>query len=77
MEVMSLEEDDYKSLFITQSDKVLNNDNVGISQESAKSDVMDYGLLAQAEGELPVYSDISDAEDFDIPSSQMNNKKER
>ena len=77
MEVMSLEEDDYEAMFITQSDKVLNQEDVGISQESGKSDEFEFGLNIQSEEVLPVYSDISDVDDFEIQSSQVNPEEKR
>ena len=75
MEFYSLEEDDGNELFITQEswdsgDKVLKvNENDGL----------DYECPNLTQGCHAKYSDISDDDDFQIPSSQIvdNNKRTR
>ena len=69
MNVLSLEDDDYEGLFITQSDPK----NVG-SQDFVSPCV---SLVSQKSNAEPIYENISDAEDFQIPSSQMVNVDER
>ena len=73
MDVFSLEEDDCEGLFITQS----GSNNPGNSYGSALvSDIRDFSspcasLVNQVRGENVVYSDISDEDDFQLPSSQV------
>ena len=77
-EVFSLE-DDYGDLFITQSDNILNVDSSQNDEKEEESGILsdpfDFSSpcvsLVSNEKE-PQYSDISDAEDFDIPSSQKH-----
>lgn len=73
-EVFSLE-DDYGDLFITQSDKIVNNNGVGSHSDGGiLPDPMDFSSpsvsLVSSESQSAQYSDISDDEIFDIPSSQ-------
>ena len=86
-EVFSLE-DDYGDLFITQSDNNLNVDssqNYKNEEESGiLSDPFDFSspcVSMISKQKEPQYSDISDAEDFEIPSSQKHgldeNEKKR
>ena len=77
MEVMSLEEDEYESMFITQSDRIINGNSAVISGESEKSDADDLDLPLEGQENIAMYSDISDAEDFQIPSSQVVEENER
>ena len=70
MELCSLEEDDYGDMFITQSDNnviplVANLDNES-QMIGGGADLMELG-----KAKCNQYSDISDVEDFDIPSSQQ------
>ena len=77
MSVFSLEDDECNGLFITQSDKIINN-----SYDSSENSILD--LMSEsdvgAEGSQnslvqAIYLDICDV-DFDIPSSQMVSKDE-
>ena len=82
MDVFSLEDDDCNDLFITQSsnsdesaEKVSNN-----VQILGKDTDFSSPLCSIVSGSKPAeaqYSDISDEEDFQIPSSQMNNMTTR
>ena len=80
MEVFSLE-DDYSDIFITQSDKVVNQEDNGIDESNGLiNDPMDFSspCVSLVSGKSDVhYSDISDDEAFDIPSSQKCNENER
>ena len=67
MELFSLEEDECNDLFITQTPT--NNGVSNVSSGDSVTDSRGDGGHAN-ENALPVYSDISDIEDFDIPSSQ-------
>ena len=68
MELCSLEEEDYGDMFITlESWKIVPlvpNFDVDCEMD-INSDVIEIGKTGQTQ-----YSDISDAEDFDIPLSQ-------
>ena len=72
MDVFSLEEDDGCGLFITQEPKKVNfvGDNVDLN-EDVNRDLVD--LMQNCEGEAPHYSDVSDDDFVDIPSSQLRN----
>ena len=79
MEVFSLE-DEYEGLFLTQSGSSVEKEKVGNSPICGNP--MDFqspcvSLRNLSAGENPVYSDISDAEDFDIPSSQVSEQEIR
>ena len=74
MDICSLEDDDYEGLFITQSDKVVQNADV---QEKSPifGDPMDFSaplvtLTGNCETNQCHYSDISDDDMELIPSSQ-------
>ena len=79
MEVFSLEDDDYGDMFITQS--------AGVSDNNSQKSViiggpMDFmspcsSLVSDDNVATNQYSDISDAEDFDIPSSQVTQNARR
>ena len=73
MEFFSLEDDDGDELFLTQRSAQDNKvcENVGIL-----GDPMDFSspctsIITPPPGQVPVYSDISDVEDFEVPSSQI------
>ena len=74
MEVFSLEDDDYGDTFITQTPS--SDSNVELSQENQiLGDPMDFQspcltVLNKDNVVTAQYSDISDTEDFNIPSSQ-------
>ena len=75
MEIFSLEEEDSAGLFITQGG-IVNNDNCG--NNSILGDPMDFkspcvSLVSQPKVNTNAaeYSDISDDDDFEIPSSQV------
>ena len=75
MEVYSLEDED-NSLFITQSDKSVNDDQDDSGILGMDSDFTS-PLCSFVSHNVPHYLDILDEEgDFDIPSSQMNEEKE-
>ena len=83
MELFSLE-DDYRDIFITQSDKVV-NDKVNESNESSGKSVifgdpLDFSSpcvsLVSSTSDVH-YSDISDDDNFDIPSSQKHDVTEK
>ena len=70
-----LEEDEYEGMFITQSDPKsveINNDKDKCNGESEmEASFLDLGSAeVAAKSTEPVYEDISDFEDFDLPSSQ-------
>ena len=74
MEICSLEDDDYEGLFITQSDKSLNNSGI-TGNSSILGDPMDFSsplvtLTPRGENKMPEYSDISDDELDPFPCSQ-------
>ena len=78
MDVFSLEDDDYDSLFITQLDTNNNGkDNTGVFGESVSGVLGDgtnflsprVSIVSQSASVPAQYSDISD-DDFNIPSSQ-------
>ena len=69
-----LEDDDPSGLFITQEPRKVdgNSDNFDINRGNGG----DYVDLSQgAVGEMPTYSDISDDDFVDIPSSQRQNRQ--
>ena len=71
-EVFSLE-DDYGDIFITQSDKVLHEDNSDKSDVEILPDPMDFSspcVSLVSKHNDAQYSDISDDDMFEIPSSQ-------
>ena len=78
MDVFSLEEDDCSELFITQSDpKVVQNS--GESDEcnnGASSSGSFMSLLMSSSSDFPQYEDISDDDDFEIPSSQIRTQSQ-
>ena len=72
MELFSLEEDDAKELFITQTPSV---EKSGINLAGLIGDGTDFvspcvSLVDCKEDKVAAYSDISDDEIFDIPCSQ-------
>ena len=73
MDQFSLEDDEYNSIFITQTPKAQKVDeyNVGILPNGN-----DFGspLVGLVSGSVAQYSDISEDE-FEIPSSQLNGTK--
>ena len=77
MEVSSLEDEDYGDMFITQSSSRVNvEENDGTN--SILGNEMDFAspcalLINRENVTVSQYSDISDVEDFQIPSSQANN----
>ena len=70
MEVFSLEDEDYENVFITQepTEVVDLQPNFEISQE-VDSEVQMLDMFI--ENSQPQYSDISDVDDCQIPSSQV------
>ena len=75
MKLFSLEEDDCNDLFITQESC---NDSVECKEKFLGGDPMDFGYLRSLiSSEGAQYSDISDDEFMDIPSSQKANTLER
>ena len=78
MEVLSLEDDEYEGLFITQSDRIVNgSDGGGISGVVNEGNSNAATSLSQADADVPMYSDISDDDAFEIPSSQQQIPVER
>ena len=70
MEVFSLEEDDCPELFITQSGSSdQNNGSINEYNDSILGDGLDFKSPC-ASLVRPVYSDISEDEDFTMPLSQ-------
>ena len=73
MEIFSLEEDTCDGLFLTQrssQDNFVNMGNQSGGEYEANSEmVMD--TVGPASSNVHAYSDISDAEDFQMPSSQI------
>ena len=76
MEMFSLQ-DDYRDVFIIQSDKIVNDGLVSNEENCEKdgdlsvlADPMDFSSLCTSLLGSTHYSDISD-DDFEIPSSQM------
>ena len=79
MDVFSLEEDSYEGLFLTQTSSVQQDE---IVNDRNNSDLMELGGDREDDGTAPnfsnaAYSDISDVEDFDIPSSQIQGESHR
>ena len=77
MELYSLEEDDARDLFITQTPCV---DNGGAHLSSLVEDEMDFSVplrsfVAGGQNANANYSDISDDDVFEIPCSQVDNTK--
>ena len=74
MDLFSLEDDDYNDIFITQTPSAthVGNSSNGAEGKGESEDEDNDGKIVQ-----PIYSDISDFEDFDIPSSQIPAKKPR
>ena len=73
MDVFSLEDDDVSGLFLTQSsDKSVSqvNDSVILKDPFDFSSPC-VSLVSQPKPNDVLYSDISDSEDFNIPSSQI------
>ena len=73
MEVFSLEDEDYGDMFITQSSDI---SNVNSQKSEIIGDPMDFtspcsSLVTGGNITGNQYSDISDADDFDIPSPQV------
>ena len=68
MNLCSLEDQDYNELFITQEARNI----VPLVQNDDGDFEMDLGvdLLEIGKGNKPHYSDISDADDFEMPSLQ-------
>ena len=82
MDVFSLEDDDCNDLFITQSsNEDINDCNVGCNlQILGKEDDFSAPLssiVSGSTGNPTVYSDISDDNDFQIPSSQATEAIDR
>ena len=76
MELFSLEDDDARELFITQTPSVQKD---GSGLVGLLGDPMDFSspcksVVAETKNNEMEFSDISDAEDFDIPSSQASLK---
>ena len=69
MEVCSLEDDEYGNMFITQESRnivpLVSNLDAEVEMDLG-SDVLEIGKGASTQ-----YSDISDVEDFHLPSSQQ------
>ena len=76
MEVFSLEEDDGNELFITQESKIdrinRESNDKGIIGDPEDFSTPCVSLVSQGKHDTPAYSDISDSEDFQIPSSQID-----
>ena len=77
MEVFSLEEKTYDGMFLTQTPRIQqgtsqNNSILGVSSDFQ---LPCRSLLANPNFHIGEYSDISDAEDFDIPSSPMQQEE--
>lgn len=75
MEFYSLEEDNRNELFITQESRDSGDKVVKVNE----NDGLDYKCPNLTQGCHAQYSDISDDDDFQIPSSQIvdNNKRTR
>ena len=79
IDVFSLEEDDYNGLFITQSDNSVRNvaesNKIPLDRSDFSSPCI--SIVLQQSMDRPVYEDISDVNDLEISSSQMDKNDER
>ena len=70
MDMCSLEEDEHSDMFITQESRnvvpLFPNFDVESDMEVGQGNVVEIGNASQNQ-----YLDISDAEDFEVPSSQQ------
>ena len=79
MDVFSLEEAECNALLITQSDTKIDieDKSVEILLDGNVFQSLCISLLSQQSANEAVYEDISDAEDFKIPSSQVSSQVNR
>lgn len=79
MDLFSLEDEDYQGMFITQSSSNESNTSVNSGIISDSSDFLSpcVSLISQNTTPAPVYPDISDEDDFVIPSSQVQESANR
>ena len=72
MELFSLEEDDARALFITQTPSVQNDGSnlVGLLGDPKDFSSPCKSMVGKSKNNMMEFLDISDEEDFQIPSSQ-------